>query len=185
MNKVKSQREKLNYTQAELAQKSGLSVRTIQRIESGVQPKGYTLSALAEALEVGYDDLRLPLNTYSGTDSDHISILRYINLSVLGFFIFPFGNILFPFLLWKKNKSSEIIEQVGREIINIQILWSLVFCTGLSISPFIDKGFSLSTPLIFIVLIVGVILNICLISYQSNLINRKDLDSIKSPIHFF
>lgn len=33
-------------TQEELAEKSGVSVRTIQRIEAGTQPKGYTLNSI-------------------------------------------------------------------------------------------------------------------------------------------
>ncbi|HBW81513.1 MAG TPA: DNA-binding protein, partial [Sphingobacterium sp.] len=52
MNKLQSLREKLNLTQEELAQKSNISVRTIQRIEAGQSPKGYTLRALAQALNV-------------------------------------------------------------------------------------------------------------------------------------
>ncbi len=40
-------REEKNLTQTELAEKSGLSLRTIQRIEAGNVPKGYTLKALA------------------------------------------------------------------------------------------------------------------------------------------
>mgnify|MGYP003598873837 CR=1 FL=1 len=42
----------MNLTQEELAEKSGISVRTIQRIESGTKPKGYTLKALAAALGI-------------------------------------------------------------------------------------------------------------------------------------
>ncbi len=43
MSKLKKIREKLNLTQEELSEKSGISVRTIQRIESGNEPKGQTL----------------------------------------------------------------------------------------------------------------------------------------------
>ena len=44
---VQHLREEKNLTQTELAEKSGLSLRTIQRIEAGNVPKGYTLKALA------------------------------------------------------------------------------------------------------------------------------------------
>jgi transcriptional regulator with XRE-family HTH domain len=43
MSKLKQIREQQNLTQEELAEKSGISVRTIQRIESGTEPKGHTL----------------------------------------------------------------------------------------------------------------------------------------------
>jgi transcriptional regulator with XRE-family HTH domain len=36
-------REQKHLTQSELAEKSGLSLRTIQRIEAGNTPKGFTL----------------------------------------------------------------------------------------------------------------------------------------------
>ena len=45
-------REKLNLTQEELADKANISVRTIQRIEAGTKPKGFTLEALSNALGV-------------------------------------------------------------------------------------------------------------------------------------
>ena len=44
---VQHLREEKNLTQTELAEKSGLSLRTIQRTEAGNVPKGYTLKALA------------------------------------------------------------------------------------------------------------------------------------------
>jgi len=46
MSKLKQLREQKNMTQEELSEKSGISVRTIQRIESGTNPKGHTLKYL-------------------------------------------------------------------------------------------------------------------------------------------
>nr|MBC7611596.1 helix-turn-helix transcriptional regulator [Pseudopedobacter sp.] len=43
MSKLKRIREQQNLTQEELSEKSAVSVRTIQRIEAGKDPKGYTL----------------------------------------------------------------------------------------------------------------------------------------------
>ena len=45
MSKLKKYRQKLNLTQKELAQSTNISIRTIQRIEAGQQPKGHTLKA--------------------------------------------------------------------------------------------------------------------------------------------
>lgn len=50
MNPFILHREHLNITQKELAEKSGISVRTVQRVEAGDLPKGYTLRALAKTL---------------------------------------------------------------------------------------------------------------------------------------
>jgi len=46
MSRLLEFREKLNLTQEELSEKSGVSVRTIQRIEAGKEPRGYTLKTL-------------------------------------------------------------------------------------------------------------------------------------------
>ena len=50
MSKLQLLREKLHLTQEEVAQRSGISVRTIQLIEAGQVPKGYTLRSLAQTL---------------------------------------------------------------------------------------------------------------------------------------
>ena len=57
MSKLKINRERLNLTQEELSDQSGISVRTIQRIESGNEPKGQTLKILAKTLGVGENEL--------------------------------------------------------------------------------------------------------------------------------
>ena len=56
---VQHLREEKNITQTELAEKSGLSLRTIQRIEAGNVPKGYTLKALAFFLKPNQKSLSL------------------------------------------------------------------------------------------------------------------------------
>lgn len=53
-------RERLAWTQAQLAEASALSERTIQRAEDGEAVSAETLSALAGALNVSLDDLRNP-----------------------------------------------------------------------------------------------------------------------------
>ena len=49
MNIVKNKREQHGYTQDELANKTGLSLRTIQRLESSnKEPKGHSLTVISE-----------------------------------------------------------------------------------------------------------------------------------------
>lgn len=57
MSRLKDIRELQNLTQEELSQKSGVSVRTVQRIETGKEPKGYTRRVLAKALDVEENEL--------------------------------------------------------------------------------------------------------------------------------
>ncbi len=56
-NKAKFLREQKNVTQNELAEKQGISLRTIQRIEAGNIPKGFTLKTIAKALETESENL--------------------------------------------------------------------------------------------------------------------------------
>ena len=58
LNKLLQYREKLNITQEELAERAGVSTRTIQRIEKGTEPKGHTLKVLANALRVSENNLK-------------------------------------------------------------------------------------------------------------------------------
>ncbi|QZY95982.1 helix-turn-helix domain-containing protein [Pantoea dispersa] len=59
-NKFRSLRLARAWSQEQLAELSGLSVRTVQRIENGHQPSLETLSALAAVFEVSVSDLSGP-----------------------------------------------------------------------------------------------------------------------------
>lgn len=54
----------------------------------------------------------------------------FIHLSALTKYIFPFGNYLFPILLWgSKKDSSEFINHHGKQVLNFQLsvfLYSLL-----------------------------------------------------------
>ncbi len=52
MSRLKEIREQKNLTQEELLEQSNISVRTIQRIEAGTEPKGHTLKILAKSLAI-------------------------------------------------------------------------------------------------------------------------------------
>ena len=53
MSIIKNIRKKSGFTQMELSEKSGLSLRTIQRFESkNKEPKGHTLTVLSEVFDM-------------------------------------------------------------------------------------------------------------------------------------
>jgi DNA-binding XRE family transcriptional regulator len=58
-DRIKALRNRLNLTQEQLAQKSGLSVYTISRLERGerVDPSVFTVDALAQKLDTTVDGL--------------------------------------------------------------------------------------------------------------------------------
>jgi transcriptional regulator with XRE-family HTH domain len=121
MHKLAEKRELLNLTQEELAEKSGISVRTIQRIESGQIPKGFTLKSLTKALDI--DESYFNEDQYENDDENEMKWNKIANLSVLPFICFPPLNILIPFLIifWKKRYNT-----ISKKILSIQILWGLI-----------------------------------------------------------
>ncbi|QQT25178.1 helix-turn-helix domain-containing protein [Sphingobacterium spiritivorum] len=110
-------------TQQKLAELSGLTTRTIQRIERGdVIPQGYTLQRIAEALGINIEELNAEIrqNDYNKQYTREIaSLFHFLPLTGL---IFPFGNILFPLFLWifYKQKSSQY-DFHGRISLNFQL----------------------------------------------------------------
>lgn len=177
MSIIKKLREKLGYTQRSLAEKTGLSLRTIQRLEAGDSiPKGHTLTVLSKVFGVEASLLQQKcIGLEQGEQSDKTSIIL-INLSILGFFVFPFGNLIFPFMVWRKRGQSSVVDEVGRKIINFQLLWTIVLCFLLCISPFIDPEIFPSFPLILMVLFAALAFNLLVVFYTANAIQRDDID---------
>jgi len=183
MNTIKKLREKAGFTQAHLAEKTGLSLRTIQRLESSDKPpKGHSLLALSKAFNVEpvifREDIAIP---QSNETNDKISI-QLINLSTLAFFLFPFGNIILSYIIWTKKRQSKTVDEAGKRIINFQILWSIILCFSLSISPFIEFLFLSSYPLIFVVLIFMIAVNLFVLLFTANSIHQNKFDFLDLPI---
>ena len=121
MNELFKYRGKLNLTQQQLSEKSNISVRTIQRIEAGQELKGHTLEALSKALEIDEEKL---VRVELGKKEDNIRLIKLINLSSLLLIIIPLGSIILPLVImyWKKE-----VNPLTKQIISIQILWTLLF----------------------------------------------------------
>lgn len=136
MSELKKIRETKNLTQEELAEKSGVSVRTIQRIEAGTTPKGYTLKTLAESLEVSENDLltsetikeeividEVIFATEENNSLSNSGLIKIINLSSLPFAWLPIANFLLPLLImfFTKEKSP-----IVKQIISLQIFLAII-----------------------------------------------------------
>ena len=159
-------REKQNLTQKELAERSGISIRTIQRIEAGTRPKGYTLKVLLETLRVSEEELLGNKKNFSAGDK---KALRLINLSSLFFFI-PLMNILFPLLLIKwKNQSNS----VAKQLVNIQILWTVSLIVVVGISPFLVRWIDASRQLSLQLLLLFFLLNLFIILRNAVALEKK------------
>lgn len=118
---IKSLRAQKGLSQEELADISGLSLRTIQRIEnSETTPRGDTLKRLAIALSVSPDEL---IDWQIQEDNNLLAVL---NLSQLGFLAFPLLGLIIPLLIWILKKDSiRYVDTVGRKILNFQLTFNL------------------------------------------------------------
>jgi transcriptional regulator with XRE-family HTH domain len=145
MNKIRSLRTGLGLSQEELAEKTGLSLRTIQRIESGeTKPRGDSLRRLCQALGVTMD-VFMDDKTSEGHDQEVRTVndpdahpvksleenrgfLVMMNLSALAFMMpWPGLGIAAPLVLWLIYRDKiEDVRAMGRRIVNFQITWLLV-----------------------------------------------------------
>ncbi len=146
-NQVKTFKEQHHMTQSELAEKSGLSLRTIQRIEAGNIPKGFTLKAIAQALHTEPEKIVPPIE-----EKNKNGRAKLINLSALCGLIIPFGGVILPLLLTYKTKDT-FTKEIGKDIICIQILLASVLSFFMIISPFIQHLSGIRFPLFLIPLI--------------------------------
>ncbi|WMN11311.1 helix-turn-helix domain-containing protein [Marivirga salinae] len=177
MQRIKDFREQKGLTQSDLADKTGLSLRTIQRIESGQTiPKGHTLKVLSDVIGFSRIDFKSHSSQVTNEQNDQI---RLINLSALALIVIPFGNIIFPFILWRKHHKDQIVNNAGKSILNFQIIWTLVLSLLLIISPFIQNSLQLSFSLIIVVLILGYCFNTLMIFKFSRWIRNGMLDRLK------
>ncbi|TVZ54809.1 uncharacterized protein DUF4870 [Lutibacter sp. Hel_I_33_5] len=175
MNKLLKYREKLNLTQGELAEKAGVSTRTIQRIEKGIEPKGHTLKVLAKALGVIEDDLK-ENESVSKTETISYQLTKHINLSSIFGVILPPINILLPWFIMKhKNQVNEITKQ----IVSVQIFYTIIALVCILLSPFISRWFGVTKQLTLILLIISVIINLYIIIRNSIELDKNQKLHIK------
>lgn len=122
--RVKELRQKRGWSQEELAENSGLSLRTVQRIEGGeTEPRGDTLKRLAESFGVSPDEI---IDWASKEDRRYLVM---INLSALVFMISSLFGVILPLLLWVSKKGMvKDLNRVAKSVINFQLT---LFLAGL------------------------------------------------------
>ena len=166
---IKTIRERRHLTQEELAEQSGLSVRTIQRIEAGQEPKGHTAKVLAQTL--GTD-----LNSISGQkfpeENINYALVKRINLSSAFVCFIPLLNIVLPLILISLYKQND---HLTKGIISLQILWSIVSILAVVVAGFLKLTFDLHHQTGLWVAIFFIIVNLIMI-----LVNSANIDKNKT-----
>lgn len=178
MSKLKYNREKLNLTQEELAAKSGVSVRTIQRIESGIEPKGYTLKVLSKTLNVDHNEL---INTTDIQNSINYPLIKLINLSCLPVTIIPPLNIVLPLVVMFIKKE---FNPTSKQIVSIQILWTILSFILFMAGSFVKNWFSLGSKFILIIMVLLVLTNIAIILLNAIAIDKDKELSVRLNFSF-
>lgn len=120
--RIKDLRLKKGITQEELAARTDISVRTIQRIENGdVDPRSYTLQSIASVLEVDFEILAGFQNESDQPEEKAKSKwLPLLHLSGLLLLIIP------PLLIWIwKRDEFKDIRKHAVDVLNFQLSMSL------------------------------------------------------------
>ncbi len=167
-NYIKDKRLQKGMTQEELAEKCDITVRTVQRIESGeVDPRSYTLQAIASALEIEFQELvnvdaSSTAEDRSRNESFWLAILHFSGILIL---------IIPTVFIWalKKDKIPNIRSH-AIDVINFQIsmMIYLIIAAFLCLVP-VTITFS-KTVEIPIFLAAGILILTMLGIYSSTLI---------------
>ena len=167
MSRLKFIREQQHLTQQELSERSGVSVRTIQRIESGTDPKGQTLKMLAASLQVREEELleRTEVPKVSG-----VTMVKIINFSSLPVTIFPPANIILPLIIMFLAKR---FNPLTRQIVSLQIFWSICAFVIFMLFNFMKNSFGWSNDLTLVMMVVLVLSNVVIILVNAAEIDKK------------
>ena len=165
--KLSRLRKSKGISQENLAEKSNISLRTIQRIETGTAtPRPYTIKTLAETLGVLVEELSTSQASPIEQSQIAIAKLKLINFSSLAGLAIPFCNLFLPLLLWRKNREIASVNEAGKKIISFQLLWTLGTLLIVFLTPFIQYSIIQShvigrfPPTVFLVYILLLVLNL-------------------------
>lgn len=177
ISKLASCRRKKGLSQEQLSALSGVSARTIQRIEKGtVEAHLATLKLLADAMGVETELLlgEEPVAATTGEKADKWTPMFH-GLALLGLF-FPILNIVLPGFLWlMKRDENPIYNQQGKQVINFQLTMSFAFVPAIALLIFFfPVGFPLTMLLYFYTLVMCIV----------NLFRSINRQAVRYPLSF-
>lgn len=173
--KLITQRKLQGLSQDKLAEKAGINIRTLQRIEKNeVKPQPHTLGCLANSLGVKIEDLTAatPISLTDEKSPHQLSILHF---SALAGCVIPLGNILAPLFLWLyKRQTSNSWNNHAQKVINFQMSWLIYLFVALALYFTIEQ-------LAFFVFLFPIItmLNILILPVYSGILVIKN----KLPVY--
>ncbi len=125
--KIKQMRTQKGFSQEKLAEKTNLSLRTIQRVENGKSdPRGNTIIRIADALNVTIDTF------LDSQKEENKTYLASLHISALSFLLFPLLGIISPLLLWISKKDQiKSLTSHSKKLLSFQITWTILLFMGL------------------------------------------------------
>lgn len=179
--KLVAQRKLQGLSQDKLAEKAGINIRTLQRIEkSEVKPQPYTVGCLASSLGVTVEDLSTtaPVAAPDEISPRQLSILHFAALAGC---VFPLGNILAPLFLWLYKKQASLTwNQHAQQIINFQLSWLLYLFVLFGLYFTIEQ----LAFIIFLIPVIAIIPVILLPVYSGTLVIKNKPAFYPLTIHF-
>jgi transcriptional regulator with XRE-family HTH domain len=201
-DRILALRKSKGFSQELLAEQSGVSLRTIQRVEQGeTVPRGHTMQALATALGVPLTALQLeaPAHTPAVPEPavtpivmvrvpdlpalrSEPQLLQLLNLSALSFLVFPFLNLLVPFLLWRAHRhDTEHVAELGRRVLGFQVLWQVASFFAYLLAALgqamVNRYYHTVLPGLFLVILfLTYTVNVLVIGYYQLRLRQGDLD---------
>ncbi len=150
-------------SQEELSEASGISIRTIQRIEKGqVQPRPYTLRTILKALDISVEELE----GSSKPATDEKIKLNIFFLSHITVFILPFVYTVFLIIFWKRNNWSEKNDWIGKKILSFHVLWATVSIPLVLVSPFLVGEVAVGKyPVLLLTYLILAVINLSFITF--------------------
>lgn len=169
--KIAVARKKKGFTQEQLAEMANVTVRTIQRLESGESvPRPYTIKAIAAALDTTFETLTadVPETAVAGASNVTVSrvgagqekyFLEMLCLSCFSYLVVPLVHFLIPaYLLKGSGQEHHAVVAFARLVIRRQVYWavalSMLLLLSLSynfiVSVYFPGGFLLHYIWIFV-----------------------------------
>lgn len=182
--KIKEIRLAKGYSQEELATRSKLNLRTIQRIENKeTEPRGKTLQLICLALGTTTEELL----DYGSKSSK--SFMVYYHLSVFAGLAFPLGNLILPFILWATKKDEiKTLEKAGKSLLNFQLTWSIIMpitfialCSGHIMKDRLPSALADSISVMLGMILLSQSINLLLASIFAYRIHKQKTTFITYP----
>lgn len=193
--KIVTARKKKGLTQEQLADLSNITVRTIQRIESGeTTPRAYTVKTIAAVLDTSFEeltaeatssneeiDMAASFSKYSKEDKIHF--LKMLCLSCFSYLVIPFIHFLVPVYLLKKYQAKDpALIAFSRKLIRGQLYWqcalSLLLFSTLAYNMIKVTYFQKTQVINYLLpFFMMYIINAILIGYNLWRINKIDFSS--------